>query len=88
MGPFDILSISASALSAERQRSEVIAANMANAETTHTDGRWSFHAERGGFLFRKQRFLSSRLRERRSQRLVRRLDRSAFHRSSKIKLRR
>jgi flagellar basal-body rod protein FlgC len=37
MGPFDMLSISASALSAERQRSEVIAANMANAETTHTD---------------------------------------------------
>jgi flagellar basal-body rod protein FlgC len=37
MGLFDMLSISASALSAERQRSEVIAANMANAETTHTD---------------------------------------------------
>lgn len=37
MGPFDMLKISASALSAERQRSEVIAANMANAETTHTD---------------------------------------------------
>jgi flagellar basal-body rod protein FlgC len=36
MGPFDILAISGSALSAERQRSEVIAANMANAETTHT----------------------------------------------------
>jgi len=38
MGPFDMLQISASALSAERQRSEVIATNMANAETTHTDG--------------------------------------------------
>jgi flagellar basal-body rod protein FlgC len=38
MGPFDMLSISASALAAERQRSEVIATNMANAETTHTDG--------------------------------------------------
>lgn len=37
MGPFDMLKISGSALSAERQRSEVIAANMANAETTHTD---------------------------------------------------
>ncbi len=37
MGPFDMLQISASALSAERQRSEVIAANMANAETTHTE---------------------------------------------------
>jgi len=31
-----MLKISASALSAERQRSEVIATNMANAETTHT----------------------------------------------------
>jgi flagellar basal-body rod protein FlgC len=38
MGPFDMLQIAGSALSAERQRSEVIAANMANAETTHTDG--------------------------------------------------
>jgi flagellar basal-body rod protein FlgC len=37
MGPFDMLKISGSALSAERQRSEIIAANMANAETTHTD---------------------------------------------------
>ncbi len=37
MGPFDMLQISASALSAERQRSEVITTNMANAETTHTD---------------------------------------------------
>ncbi len=36
MGPFDMLQISASALTAERQRSEVIATNMANAETTHT----------------------------------------------------
>jgi flagellar basal-body rod protein FlgC len=38
MGVFDMLRISGSALSAERQRSEVIATNMANAETTHTDG--------------------------------------------------
>ena len=38
MGPFDMLQIAGSALSAERQRSEVIASNMANAETTHTDG--------------------------------------------------
>lgn len=37
MGPFDMLKISGSALSAERQRSEVIASNMANAETTHTE---------------------------------------------------
>lgn len=37
MNLFDALSISASALSAERQRSEIIAANLANAETTHTE---------------------------------------------------
>lgn len=36
MGPFDMLQISGSALTAERQRSEVIATNMANADTTHT----------------------------------------------------
>ena len=36
MDMFDSLSVSASALSAERQRSEVIAANLANAETTRT----------------------------------------------------
>jgi len=37
MGLFDMLNVSASALSAERQRAEVTAANLANAETTHTD---------------------------------------------------
>ncbi|MGB6688215.1 MAG: flagellar basal body rod protein FlgC [Terracidiphilus sp.] len=37
MGIFDMMSISASALSAERQRAEVISTNLANAETTHTD---------------------------------------------------
>ncbi len=36
MGLFGTLEISASALSAERQRAEVVAANMANAETTRT----------------------------------------------------
>jgi flagellar basal-body rod protein FlgC len=36
MGVFDMLNISGSALTAERQRADVIAANMANAETTHT----------------------------------------------------
>jgi len=46
MGLFDMLSISASALSAERQRAEVTSANMANAETTHTDA--------GGPYVRKQ----------------------------------
>ncbi len=36
MGIFDALSVSASAMQAERQRAEVVAANMANAETTRT----------------------------------------------------
>ena len=43
MSIFDALTISASALSAERQRSEVIAANMANSETTHTAAGGPFH---------------------------------------------
>jgi flagellar basal-body rod protein FlgC len=38
MSLFDMMAISASALSAERQRAEVTSANLANAETTHTDG--------------------------------------------------
>jgi flagellar basal-body rod protein FlgC len=37
MGIFDMMSISASGLTAERQRAEIISANLANAETTHTD---------------------------------------------------
>ena len=37
MGFWGMMSISASALSAERQRAEVTSANLANAETTHTD---------------------------------------------------
>ncbi|MGA2671888.1 MAG: flagellar basal body rod protein FlgC [Terracidiphilus sp.] len=37
MNLFDSLQVSGSALSAERQRSEIIATNMANAETTHTE---------------------------------------------------
>ena len=36
MGPFDSLQISASALTAERRRSEIVAANMANVNTTRT----------------------------------------------------
>ena len=40
---FDSLAVSASALSAERQRSEVIAANMANADTTRTEAGGPFH---------------------------------------------
>jgi len=38
MSMFSVLEISGSALSAERQRAEIVAANMANAETTHTPG--------------------------------------------------
>ncbi len=37
MSLFDMLNISGSALAAERQRAEVTSANLANAETTHTD---------------------------------------------------
>jgi flagellar basal-body rod protein FlgC len=37
MGMFSMMQISASALSAERQRAEVTSTNLANAETTHTD---------------------------------------------------
>jgi flagellar basal-body rod protein FlgC len=37
MSLFSSLEISASALNAERQRAEVVASNMANAETTKTD---------------------------------------------------
>ena len=36
MSMFNALEISGSAMQAERQRAEVVAANMANAETTHT----------------------------------------------------
>ena len=36
MSIFSTLEISGAALAAERQRAEVVAANMANAETTHT----------------------------------------------------
>jgi flagellar basal-body rod protein FlgC len=37
MNLFDSLTISGSALAAERQRSEIVASNLANAETTHTE---------------------------------------------------
>src|SRR5579862_8550130 len=38
MNLFGILEISSSALTAERERAEVVASNMANAETTRTPG--------------------------------------------------
>jgi len=43
MNIFDALAVSASGLSAERQRAEIITANMANAETTHTAAGGPFH---------------------------------------------
>ena len=59
MGIFDALNISASALSAERQRSEVAATNLANVDTTHTSaGKTPFRrrevvlASNGGAPFR------------------------------------
>ena len=43
MGIFDALNISASALAAERQRSEVAATNLANVDTTHqADGKGGY----------------------------------------------
>jgi len=48
---FDMMSVSASALAAERQRAEITAANLANAETTHT--------ENGGPYVRKEAVFGS-----------------------------
>jgi flagellar basal-body rod protein FlgC len=59
MGMFDILRISGSALSAERQRAEVIAANLANAETTHTAAGGPFR--RREVVFQSQRASSFQL---------------------------
>ena len=42
MSIFSTLEISGSALAAERKRAEVVAANMANAETTHTPTGWPY----------------------------------------------
>ncbi len=51
MGLFSTLETSGSALAAERQRAEVVATNMANAETTHT--------AKGGPFKRKEVVFSS-----------------------------
>ncbi len=51
MGMFNMMQISASALAAERQRAEVTSANLANAETTHTD--------QGGPFVRKEAVFST-----------------------------
>jgi flagellar basal-body rod protein FlgC len=53
MGVFSILQISGSALAAERQRAEVVAANLANAETTHTSAGGPFR--RREVVFQAQR---------------------------------
>ncbi len=52
MSLFDMLNISGSALTAERVRAEVTSANMANAETTHT--------EEGGPYVRKEVVFTTR----------------------------
>jgi flagellar basal-body rod protein FlgC len=53
MGLFDMLHVSASALTAERQRAEIVAANMANAETTHTEAGGPFHRRQVVFQSQK-----------------------------------
>jgi flagellar basal-body rod protein FlgC len=59
MGIFNLLEVSGSALSAERQRAEVVAANMANAETTHTPAGGPYH--RKEVVFRSAGNLAFRL---------------------------
>ncbi len=53
MGIFSTLEISGSALAAERQRAEVVAANLANAETTRTSAGGPFR--RREVVFQAQR---------------------------------
>ena len=43
MNLFDSLAVSATALSAERQRTEVVASNLANAQTTRTEAGGPYH---------------------------------------------
>ena len=45
MNLFGVLDINASALTAERQRAEVVASNLANAETTRTPGGGPYRRE-------------------------------------------
>ena len=54
MSMFSALEISGSAMGAERQRAEVVAANMANAETTRTPSGGPLSPQASGFLRRKQ----------------------------------
>lgn len=55
MKMFDSMAVSSSALAAERQRSEIIAANMANAETTRTEAGGPFHRREVVFTSTTQR---------------------------------
>ena len=52
MNLFDSLAVSATALTAERQRSEIVAANLANAETTRTEAGGPYH--RRAVVFQSQ----------------------------------
>src|SRR5580693_1066478 len=45
MNLFGMLEVSGSALAAERWRAEVVSANMANAETTHTSAGGAYHRQ-------------------------------------------
>ncbi len=49
MSMFSALEISGSAMGAERQRAEVVATNMANAETTRTPSAGRFAANKWSF---------------------------------------
>lgn len=56
MNLFGILEVSASALAAQRQRAEVVAANMANAETTRTEDGGPYRRKQVVFAERMPRF--------------------------------
>ena len=58
MSMFSALEISGSAMGAERQRAEVVATNMANAETTRTPVGRALSPQASGF-FRRQQFTFS-----------------------------
>ena len=58
MSMFSALEISGSAMGAERQRAEVVATNMANAETTRTPSGGPLSPQ-GSCIFRRQQFAVS-----------------------------
>ena len=55
MNLFGVLDLSGSALNAERQRAEIVASNLANAETTHTQKGGPFQRQMVVFGTRKVR---------------------------------